>query len=273
MKNIGTLVRKHNVKPTLNLLYIVPAVVLLAGIAAIAVAMSKVPAQEHTYYYVGMVLLAILAIILLAARAANLPKYSFERYENGLKIIYRKAKTPDESYVFDDITEIWNCSTNGGKHANHLAFKTSESDYKLISPKYVGYKSLMRNLSESYLKDILPNKSTALMHGDRLVFPMLEVGGEQVLVSEKSIVPYLQKSQKRQLSVDRFSLFDGLKTYALADIERVEWDKSSEHIVVRSIAGNVLYTQSYFAICNADLFLKLSEEITMRRAEKPEQEI
>lgn len=269
MKNIGSLIKKYNDKQIISLLYLTPCFLLLVGIIATSISMFKAPETERTYYYIGIVILIVLVVILLAARISILPKYFFELHQNGIKIVYKKNKIPNDEIAFDEISEIWNISTNGGKKANYLAFKTDQDkDYKLISPKYNDYKGLMQRLTGAVVESNISYKNTALTHGERLVFPILSTDGETVLTSEKAILPYLQQSKKEHLSLDRFSIFDGLKTYSLSDIKSVNLDLSSACIVIESIAGTVLFTQNYFAVCNADLFLALMKDMEAHPTEK-----
>ena len=269
MKNIGNIVKRHGVRPVISLLYVLPVMLLLAGIVLVAVSMFKAPDTERTYYYIGMGILLVLVIILLAARSKAIPKHYFELYEKGLKIIHQKEKIADEEYRFDEITEIWHFSMTGSRSANYLAFLPGGGSYKIISPKFSDYKGLIKDLVDLYLKELEPVKSMALTKGERLGFPMLPTGGESVVLSEKAIVPYLQKVKKEHLSVDRFSVFDGKQTYALADIDFAKIDTSDGNIVVHSIAGNPLYTKNYFAVCNGDLFVALVNDVAVHKAENP----
>lgn len=267
MKNIGNLVKQYTPKPIISILYLIPVFLLLVGIIWIGVAMFKAPDAERAYYYIGMGVLAILIIVLLVGRSSAIPKHSFELYDNGIKIVYKKEKTPDEEFVLEDISEIWNFSTNGGSKANYLAFLPISGDYKVISPKFSDYRGLMQALIEKYVSVLAPVKSEALTHGERLIFPKLPEDGEKVVTSEKAIVPYLKSVQKEHLSLDRFSLFDGQKTFALTDIKSANIEKTN--IVVKSIANEPIYIKSYFAVSNADLFLKLINEITTHKTENP----
>ncbi|WP_447641145.1 MULTISPECIES: hypothetical protein [Chitinophagaceae] len=269
MKNIGNPIKQYGAKPIVNLLYLIPVVLLLAGIVGIAIAMFKAPTTERNYYYIGMVILLVLIVILLIGRSSALPQYSFELCEKGIRIVYKKEKIADEEFGFDEITEIWQFATNGSSGANHLAFLPIGADYKIISPKFSNYKGLMRKFVEIYLKSIEPIRSAALTKGDRLVFPMLPTDGENIVQSEKAIIPYLKQTQKEHLSLDRFSVFDGQKTYALADIQTAEIN-SENNIIVNSVAGTMLYRKSYFAVCNADLFVRLVNEVAFHKTENPE---
>ncbi|PZP49672.1 MAG: hypothetical protein DI598_07265 [Pseudopedobacter saltans] len=263
MKNIGSFVKRHGIKPTVSLLYIVPAVLLFVGIVMVFISMFKAPPTERTFHWVGIGILLLMIIILLIARVAALPKYFFEMYENGIKIIYKKDKTPNEEYCFDEISEIWHLAIDGGNKTTNLVFKPSDVDYKLISSKISDCKGLFRNLTEAVVKQLLPSKSAALTHGERLVFPILVSGGEQVMTSEKAILPYFKQAKKEHLSLDRFSVFDGQKTYALADVSEVVMDQPSVNILINSIVGSTLYTQSYFSIGNADLFMALMKDVVV----------
>lgn len=271
MKNIGNHVKTHTPKPILSLLYLIPVFLLLVGIVAIAVAMVKASDAQRNYYYIGIGILCLLAIILLVMRRSALPKYHFELYENGIKIIYKKEKLADEEFSFEDISEIWNFSTNESRKANHLAFLATGSDYKVISPKYSDSKGLIKQFIVQYVKALEPTKSVALTKGERLTFPILPIGGENVVLSEKAIIPYLRNAQKGHLSLDRFSVFDGQKTYSLTDVDSVAIDKDA-NITMRSIAGNTLYSHSYFSVCNADLFVALMNDIAMHKTENPQAE-
>lgn len=270
MKNIGSFVKKHGVKQVISLLYLIPSLLLLVGLLMIAISMFKAPETERTMYLIGIGVLLILIIILLVARTASLPRYSFEMYENGIKIIYKNDKTPNEEYCFDEIPEIWHIAVDGGNKTTHVAFKGNDSlSYYVISSKISDSKGLIHNLTNKVNAQLLPGKSSALTQGERLVFAMLPAGGEHVMTSEKAIAPYLQQSKKEHLSVDRFSLFDGQKTFALADISSVNLDEKGANILVKSIAGTTLYTQNYFSICNANLFLELMKGIVAHPTEKP----
>lgn len=270
MKNIGNLVRKHGTKSIINIAYLVPVFLLLIGIVLIAVAMFKALETERTYYYVGMVILAILAIILLVGRASTLPKYYFELYEKGIKIIYKKEKKADEEYAFDEIAEIWTFSTKGEKNANGLAFLPVGGSYTVISSKFSNYKGLIKEFIGLFVNEQKSTKSNALTQGERLSFPTLPEGGENVIQSEKAVVPYLQKSKKGHLSLDRFSVFDGKTTYALADIDAAKID-SENNIVLHSVAGNILYQTSCFSVCNANLFVELVNDIAVHKTEHPQE--
>lgn len=273
MKNLGSLIKKYGVKQIINLAYIVPVILLIVGIVMIAISMFKALETDRNYYLIAMVILLVLILILLIARASNLPKYGFELYENGIKVIYKKDKTPNEEYSFDEIGELWHVSTSGGVKGTNMVFRSNTEDYKLISSKIADYKGLIAKLSTAVVAQQLPEKSQALTQGGRLSFAMLPPGGEQVLISEKAILPYFKQAKKEHFSLDRFSLFDGQKTYALADISKVIMEKSSGNILIQSIAGNTLYTQNYFGVCNVDLFLAIMEELVVNSHTQPSGEM
>ncbi|MFT4203430.1 MAG: hypothetical protein QM610_05900 [Chitinophagaceae bacterium] len=267
MKHIGNLVKKYGIKPTIHILYLLPVALLSIGIVVMGFSMFRNVAGERNYYYAGMGVLLVLIVILLAARAAALPQYYFELYEKGIKIVYRKEKVADEIFTFEEISEIWNLSADG-IHTQYFVFLPVGGDYKTVSSKYSNYRHLVKSFTAHYLKEIAPKKSLALTGGERLIFQALPDGGENVVQSEKAVVPYLKDVQKAHLSLDRFSVFDGQRTYSLADVQSAKIDTG--YIVVVSVANGVLYRKSCFAVCNADLFVRLVNDTATPKTENTE---
>lgn len=263
MKELGSFVKKYPVKWLLSFIYFLPIILLLIGIILIAISAFKSVPEQRNYYWGIIGVMLVLVLILLGARAAALPKYYFELYEKGLKIQYFKNnKYPNEVYNFGEISEIWLFAINNGKNPNYLAFKLADDSYKIIPPKYSDSKGLIKKMCELYVADVSPIKSMELTQGQRLNFAVLPEDSLLVVNSEKAIIPYLQKSHKEFISLDRFSLFDGKMTYALSDINKAQISPNSGNITITTIDHKELYSRNYLSLCNADLFANLVNEMS-----------
>lgn len=268
MKNMGAFLKKYPVKWSLNVLYFIPVVLLAIGCVWMAVSGFKLPADQRGYYWGGIGVLLVLMVIFLVARVQALPKYYFELYENGLKIRYLNNKITDAIFPFEEIAEIWLFAIGNGRTPNYLAFRTVDGHYTVIPPKYNDSTGLLRKVVEQYIEVMNPVQETALTKGGRLEFPALPEDGVLALPSEKAILPYLEKSEKEAVSLDRFSLFDGKMAYALADISMAGIDTQSGNIIVKTVGGKVLYSRSYLSLCNADLFVRLVNDLSAKKNPK-----
>lgn len=260
MKNLAAIHSKHPVKSILSFIYYFPAALLLIVIAVLFKTLLGVPETDKSFYWAGICVLALLVILLLIARVSSLPAYSFDLYENGINILFRKKSKGEVPILFEDIAEVWTLSIPQTVDTNYIAFKSLDSDYYLISTKYADSKSFIKYFLEKYQEIKSPLLIEALQNGERLTFSTLPADGEKVIISAKAIIPYLQNAQLQEISLDKFSLFDGSKAFGLSDIGKVE--SVSGEINILTVSGNRLYSKPYMSICNADLFIRSLNTLT-----------
>lgn len=254
MANLGKFVKKYPVKWTISLIYFIPVVILVVVFVLIGRNYSS-PDKSGLWAIFGVI--ALLVILLQYARYRALPKYNFELFENGLKVVCRKEVQTETQYEFADIVDIWEFAIGNNAKTNYLALKGATGNYQVISPKYANSQQLIANLLAGYKAARLPLLVESVNQGHRISFAVMPEDGEKVVQTEKAIIPYLQQATWGQISIDRFSLFDGNKTYSIADIQNVQLDDATGNIIVHSLIGTPLYTKSFFAIDNAGLLVEL----------------
>lgn len=263
-KSLGNIIKSHAIKSFYSIMYIFPSILLIVVAVMLATFIPKVSPENHVWYWAGIVIALVLVILLLIAKNANMPKYSFISYENGIKVIFRNKKLEPKELYFSDLTETWLFDFEKDNNPDHMAFRTLDDGYFVVTNKYTTHKKMIDYVlkrQQEVLGDVRVNE---INDGKRLTFLKFKSGGENVVNAEKAIIPYLTKSEKDTISIDRFSIYDGDTAYSIADISKAEISGSPLNIHVVSLAGKTLLSVPYYAVCNADLFVRVVNGLTQK---------
>lgn len=260
-KSLGNINKSHMIKGIYSMMFIFPAVILIVVAVMLGVFMGKVESQQHIYFEIGIGLALLLVIILLIMKNGNMPKYHFVTYDNGIKVLYRKKQKPDAEILFEEISDAWLFNFERGTQPQYLAFKTANSDYFLVSPKYSSNDKLIQTILSMQQQTQADALATSITEGRRVGFKHFANWAEGVILSEKAIIPYLKAAKFDEVSVDRFSIYDGDRAYAILDINRVEYhDDTKVHII--SKAEDTIFKLPYYSMDNADLFIRVVNHLS-----------